>query len=85
MSRMSCDFRNVRTSSPTYRDCAASGDASSTSFLASRSSSVRTVPRLAEAVSTIVVHASVHGTGDVSTVLTYMLVSRMLERIGDNA
>ena len=33
----------------------------------------------------LVVHASVHGTGDVSTILAYMLVSRMLERIGDNA
>ena len=33
----------------------------------------------------LVVHASVHGSGDVSTILAYMLVSRMLERIGDNA
>jgi phosphate uptake regulator len=33
----------------------------------------------------LVVHASVHGVGDVSTILAYMLVSRMLERIGDNA
>lgn len=33
----------------------------------------------------LVVHASVHGAGDVSTILAYMLVSRMLERIGDNA
>lgn len=32
----------------------------------------------------LVVHASVHGSGDVSTILAYMLVSRMLERIGDN-
>jgi phosphate uptake regulator len=32
----------------------------------------------------LVVHVSVHGAGDVSTVLAYMLVSRMLERIGDN-
>lgn len=33
----------------------------------------------------LVVHAAVHGSGDVSTILAYMLVSRMLERIGDNA
>lgn len=33
----------------------------------------------------LVVHASVHGSGDVSTILAYMLVGRMLERIGDNA
>jgi phosphate transport system protein len=33
----------------------------------------------------LVVHAAVQGTGDTSTILAYMLVSRMLERIGDNA
>src|SRR5665811_1629924 len=33
----------------------------------------------------LVVHASVHGSGDVSTILAYMMISRMLERIGDNA